>query len=70
MITMQEILGLSIKERIMIKKIWESIEDLNDIKIPETHEQELDKRLSRYEKGETKFVSWNHIKSELNVGKQ
>lgn len=71
MIKMQEILDLSVEERIlMIEKIWESIDDLNDINLPETHEQELDKRLSRYEKGDTKFVSWDDIKSELNVGKQ
>ncbi len=62
---MQEILEMSVAERIlMIEKIWDSI-DHNTISLPVTHEQELDKRLERYNKGETTFVSWNDIKSEL-----
>ena len=63
---MQEILDLSIAERILIiEKIWDSI-DPDDIQLPVAHEQELDRRLNRYEKGESAFISWNDIKSELN----
>lgn len=66
---MQEILDLSIAERIlMIEKIWDSI-DHNDIPLPEAHQQELDRRLDRYEREETTFVSWNDIKKELNAAK-
>jgi len=70
MIKMQEILDLSVAERILIiEKIWESIDAVDDIKVTEAIEEELDKRLSRYNKGETKFYSWNEIKSELNTAR-
>ena len=52
----------------MIEKIWDSIDHTN-IPVPVNHEQELDKRLARYEKGETTFVSWSEIKAELNAAK-
>ncbi len=66
MILIQEILELSVEERIsMIGKIWDSI-DHNDIQISDAHKQELDARLIRYEKGETTFFSWEDIKKELN----
>jgi len=69
MIQMQEIMDLSVAERIlMIEKIWDSI-DRNNIETSASHEQELDRRLARYEKGETNFVSWESIKSELNTSK-
>ncbi|HEY9535411.1 MAG TPA: addiction module protein [Mucilaginibacter sp.] len=66
MIKMQEILDLSVAERIsMIEKIWDSI-DHNAIDSPDSHQLELDKRLERYAKGETTFVTWESIKDELN----
>ena len=69
MIKMQEILDLSVAERIlMIEKIWDSI-DPNTIETTTDHQKELDRRLSRYDKGETTFVSWEDIKSELNASK-
>ncbi|WP_230546476.1 addiction module protein [Mucilaginibacter sp. UR6-11] len=69
MIQMQEILEMSVAERIlMIEKIWDSI-DHNTISTPDSHQQELDKRLDRYAKGETSFVSWEDIKGELNAAK-
>ncbi|MDB5088364.1 MAG: hypothetical protein JWR09_2358 [Mucilaginibacter sp.] len=62
-------MDLSIAERIlMIEKIWDSI-DRNNIETSAGHEQELDRRLARYAKGETNFVSWESIKSELNTSK-
>ena len=66
MIKMQEILDLSIAERIlMIEKIWDSIDD-DVIELPTTHEQELESRLKRYQNRETVFFSWDEIKKELN----
>ena len=35
-------------------------------RISEFHEQELDRRLQRYEKGKTAFVTWAVLKNELN----
>ena len=69
MIKMQEILEMSVAERILImEKIWDSI-DHDDILIPDAHQQELDRRLNRYANGETTFVSWESIKKELNAAK-
>jgi len=66
---MQEILDLSIDERMsMIERIWDSI-DKADIKLPASHMDELDRRLARYEKGETKFTTWENIKDELKGAK-
>jgi len=70
MIQLQEILELSVAERIlMIEKIWDSI-DHNKLAVPDTHKQELDRRLDRYNRGETTFVSWDDIKKELNSYKK
>jgi len=69
MVRIQEILELSVAERIlMIEKIWDSI-DHTDIALPAAHEQELDRRLNRYENGETTFVTWGDIKNELKAAK-
>ncbi len=69
MIKMQEILELSVADRIsMVEKIWDSISP-EDIQLSESHEQELDRRLQRFERGETSFVSWSDIKSEINSAK-
>ena len=66
---MQEILEMSVAERIlMAEKIWDSI-DPNDIPLSVNQQQELDRRSERHEKGETTFVSWADIKSELNAAK-
>jgi len=55
MIQIQEILELSVEERIsMIGKIWDSI-DHDGIQISDA--QELDTRLARYKKRETTFFS-------------
>jgi putative addiction module component (TIGR02574 family) len=66
MIQIQEILDLSVAERIlMVEKIWDSINP-DDIQLSVDQEKELDARLARYKKGETNFYSWNEIKDELN----
>ncbi|MEP6613694.1 MAG: addiction module protein [Mucilaginibacter sp.] len=67
MIQMQEIMEMSVAERIlMIEKIWDSI-DHNSIETPASHQEELDRRLVRFEKGETTFYSWSYIKKELSA---
>ena len=65
----QDILDLSIAERIsIIEKIWDSI-DPSGSPLSAAHEQELDRRITRYEKGGTTFFSWNAVKKELNAAK-
>jgi len=56
---------LSVDERMMmIEKIWDSV-DKSAINIPDSHKRELDRRLAEYERGETKFVTWDEIKERL-----
>ena len=62
---MQEILELSVVERMtMIEKIWDSL-DKSMITIPDSHKRELDRRLDEYKRGETKFVTWDEVKERL-----
>ena len=69
MIKMQDILEMSIDERIsIIEKIWDSI-DHENISLTDAQQIELDRRLDRYNRGETKFVSWESIKQELNAAR-
>lgn len=66
---MHEILEMSVAERILImEKIWDSI-DPTTVPLSEAHQNELDKRLVRYENGETSFFSWDVIKKELQSSK-
>ncbi|WP_036603838.1 addiction module protein [Olivibacter sitiensis] len=66
MIHKKDILDLSINERIsMIGTIWETI-DKDDIQPPVSHREELDRRLDRLQRGETKFYEWEDIKSDLH----
>jgi putative addiction module component (TIGR02574 family) len=65
MIQMQEILELSVVERIaMIEKIWDSL-DKSRIDIPDSHKRELDRRLDEYKRGETKFATLDEVKERL-----
>jgi putative addiction module component (TIGR02574 family) len=60
-----EILKLSAAERILlIEKIWDSL-NTNELEVSDVHKKELDKRLARIKKGETKFYRWEEVKSGL-----
>ena len=66
MTNIKEILRLSHSGRIlMIEQIWDSINP-SDIDMKEEHKKELDKRLERYQKGNTRFHSWDDIKQDLS----
>ena len=70
MLNIQDIFQLSAAERLLLmEKIWDSI-DPKDIGTSEAQKLELDRRLSRYNKGETKFVSWDSVKKDLHNRKQ
>jgi putative addiction module component (TIGR02574 family) len=65
MINFQEILKLSVAERIlMMEKIWDSIERDN-LEITASQKTELDRRLARYEAGRTKFFTWEEVKRDI-----
>ncbi|MBS1526595.1 MAG: addiction module protein [Bacteroidetes bacterium] len=70
MVKLEDILELSVAERIlMIERIWDSI-DHDQIDLSNSQKEELDRRLARYERGETAFVSWEDVKSELRSYKK
>jgi putative addiction module component (TIGR02574 family) len=57
---------LSIAERLLLlEKLWDSI-PANKIAVTKTQKAELNKRLIRLEKGETKFFTWNEVKKNLH----
>ncbi|MEO5572202.1 MAG: addiction module protein [Bacteroidia bacterium] len=56
------ILKLSVAERILlIEKLWDSL-NTNELEISDAQKKELDKRLLRIKKGETKFYKWEDVK--------
>ncbi len=61
----QNILKLSTAERLLLlEELWNSIPS-NEISIKDSHKKELDKRLSRLKRGETKFYTWEEVKKNL-----
>ena len=56
---------LSIAERLLLlEKLWDSI-PTDKLTVTKAQKAELDKRLLRLEKGETKFFTWDEVKKEL-----
>lgn len=69
MISDKEISSLSVAERILlIEKIWDSIEP-DSLEISSAHQEELARRLKRFNQGKTKFFSWDEIKQDLHSSK-
>jgi len=63
---LNEILKLSVAERpLAIEKIWDSINP-EELTIPNSHKEEINKRLERYRSGKTKFHTWGEIKKALH----
>ncbi len=62
---MQDILKLSVAERLnLIHQIWNTI-DTSTLEITSAQKKELDKRLQRAENGETSFSTWADVKKRL-----
>ncbi len=65
MSSINDILRLSVAERLRIlEKIWNSI-TTDEIRITDEQKKELDRRLERMKKGETKFFTWEEVKANL-----
>jgi len=63
--SINDILRLSVAERLRIlEKIWNSI-TTDEIQITDAQKKELDRRLDRMKKGETKFFTWEEVKTNL-----
>jgi len=66
MISINEILKLSVSERLLLlEQIWSSIPS-EKLSISKIQQQELDKRLERLESGETRFLTWDDVKKNLH----
>jgi putative addiction module component (TIGR02574 family) len=67
MVKVEEILQLSTEERIsIIEMIWDSLdsEQGDDLLTPEQQE-EINRRIEKHEKGESKTFTWDEIESRL-----
>ena len=68
MVSLKDILQLSIPERIlMVETIWNSIEREAQAGIPltEVQQEELIIRMERYERGESRTYSWEELMCKL-----
>jgi len=66
MISINEILKLPISERLLLlEKIWNSIPSDN-LSLTNVQEMELDRRIERLQKNETKFLTWDEVKKSLH----
>ena len=62
----QEIKKLTVAEKIsIIGEIWQSM-DKEELPVTDSQKLEVRERIERYNKGKTKFFTWDEIKSELN----
>jgi len=63
---LQNILKLSTAERLLLmEELWNSI-PISEIPLKDSHKKELDRRLFRIKKGETKFLTWEEVKKNLH----
>jgi putative addiction module component (TIGR02574 family) len=65
MVDIQGILELSDVEKILItEKIWDSI-DKNNYQIPQSHKEELDRRIEMIDAGKETFFTWAEVKKDI-----
>ncbi len=62
---MQDILKLSVTERLnLMQQIWNTI-DTSSVEISAAQKKELDKRMERVNNDETTFSTWADVKKRL-----
>lgn len=64
-----EIERLTVPEKILlVEDLWDSIaQEPSSIPVPESHRQELDRRLSEYEKGPGRLLSLDELRERLEA---
>lgn len=69
-ISRDDILKLSVPERLeLIDTIWDSLDDASDeIPLTEAQKLEIDRRLARYQRGETQLYAWDEVRARLEGG--
>ncbi len=65
--SIQQILKLSVAERILlVETIWDSVEaDSNHIPVTDEQIKIVEKRLAEYKKNPSKVKSWDKVKRDL-----
>lgn len=68
-ISAEEIARMSVAERLeLISVIWDSLADTpEEIPLTDAQRRELDRRLERYERGETKLSSWEEVRARIEL---
>lgn len=66
-VSLDEIRRLSVADRIqLVENIWDTIADDTDANmLTEEQRQELDERLARYQRGNSKGTDWEEVKARL-----
>lgn len=66
MISINDILKLSVSERLLLlEQIWSSI-PADKVSLSKSQQEELDKRLERMNNGQTRFLTWDEVKKNLH----
>jgi putative addiction module component (TIGR02574 family) len=68
-LSLAEILQLSVDERIqLVQDIWDSIAAVPEaIQLSDAQRQELDRRLSEYEKNPDEGIPWEEFRNQLGL---
>lgn len=66
-----EIEGLSIPEKILlVEDLWDNIvADKSNVPIPDSHLEELDKRLKRYQSHPGRLLSFEELRGRIELRK-
>ena len=69
-LSVEEIRALSVEERLqLIAALWDSLDDSPDeIPLTEAQKHEIDRRLDRYQRGETQLYTWDEVRARLEGG--
>lgn len=72
MINLSEIKQMSKQEKLhLMETIWQQLSsDEQQIEVPQSHKEMLDKRAAMAKQGEAEFLDWQQAKNEINKATQ
>ena len=72
MINLSEIKQLSKEEKLhLIETIWQQLSiDEEQLEVPHSHKEMLEKRAAMAERGEAEFLDWQQAKKQINKAVQ
>lgn len=67
MISEADLKGMTVKEKLrLLDLIWQDISsDEGQIKVPESHIEELNHRAKMVQEGTTEFIDWDRAKKDI-----